>query len=184
MMPIDKKTVRKIVREQKKQLSSEEINKRTQNILKNLYEMDVYKNSERIYVYVNYNQEVNTSLLIEEGLKAGKEIMVPRVDNERMDFYRIHSMKDLESGAYGILEPVYGCHPDDRYEGLMILPGLAFDRKYHRIGYGGGFYDRYLMEHPDFTRIALCYDFQIFDEIESEDYDIPVELVISENGCY
>lgn len=184
MMQTDKKTVRKLVRDQKRQLTKAQINERTEIILKNLYKMEFYKNAERIYLYVNYNQEVNTSILIDEGIKEGKEIFVPRVDGEEMEFYRIFSREELESGAYGILEPKKGCMSDEGHSGLMILPGLAFDKKHHRIGYGGGFYDRYLEKYPDFYKAALCYDFQVFEEIMTEELDIPVDIVISESGWF
>ena len=184
MMQTDKKTVRKLVRDQKRQLTQAQINERTEKILNLLYKMEFYENAGRIYLYVNYNQEVNTSILIDEGLKEGKEIFVPRVDGEEMEFYRIFSREDLESGAYGILEPKKECMADKWHSGLMILPGLAFDKKHHRIGYGGGFYDRYLEKYPDFYKAALCYDFQVFEEIMTEELDIPVDMVISESGWF
>lgn len=179
-----KKQIRNIVRGQKKNLLPAEIKERTQKILKNLYNTNEYRNAERIYVYVNYNQEVDTSLLIKEALILGKEILVPRVMGEEMEFYRIKTMDDLEEGAYGILEPVKTCPVDKAHEGFMILPGLAFDKKHHRIGYGGGFYDKYLYRYPNFYKVALCYDFQIFEEIVTEEQDIPVDCVIFENGYY
>lgn len=180
----DKGAVRKQVREQKKQLSREEIDLRSRRILDNLYLMDIYKDAQRIYVYVNYNQEVNTSFLIDKALNDGKTVLVPKVLGDEMVFYRITSRQELDSGAYGIPEPKEGCIMDDMYEGLMILPGLAFDKKHHRIGYGGGFYDRYLTEHPDFMKLALCYDFQVFDVIETEEFDVPVDVIITENGTF
>lgn len=180
----DKKQIRASVREQKKKLFLAEINERTGKILRNLYEMKEYQDAGRIYAYVNYNQEVNTSMLIKEALSSGKEVLVPRVMNEEMEFYRITSIKDLESGSYGILEPKEYAPADEIHSGFMILPGLAFDKNHHRIGYGGGFYDRYLEKYPIFYKVALCYDFQIFEEIESEEQDIPVDCVIYENGFF
>lgn len=184
MTKTDKKTVRKLVRDQKRQLTEAQIKERTEKILDILRKMEFYEKAERIYLYVNYNQEVNTSILIDEGLKEGKEIFVPRVDGEQMNFYRIHSRDDLESGVCGILEPKAGCSVDTKHSGLMILPGLAFDQKHHRVGYGGGFYDRYLEKYPDFYKAALCYDFQVFMKIETEESDIPVDIVISESAWF
>lgn len=179
-----KKELRKLVREEKRKLLPEDIRKRSMAILKNLYQTESYQKAERVFVYVNYNQEVDTSLLIDHALEEGKTILVPKVLGECMEFYRIASREELEKGAYGILEPVLECEKDTSCQGLMILPGLVFDRNHHRIGYGGGFYDRYLMEHPDFEKVALCYDFQVVEKIETEEFDIPVDVIITETEVF
>lgn len=180
----DKKYIRACVREQKKKLTSEDVNFRTEKILKYLYEAKEFKEAHNIFTYVNYNQEVNTMLLIKECWKLGKNVFVPKVIGNEMFFYRIHSLDDLESGAYGIPEPIESCKASSKNTGLMIMPGLAFDKEHHRIGYGGGFYDKYLEKFPEFYKIALCYDFQVFDKIITDKFDIPVDLVISETHYF
>lgn len=181
---IDKKQIRAIVREKKRQLSNADINLRTEKILKHLYEMKRFKDAQNIFTYVNYNQEVNTLILIEECFRLGKNVFVPKVIGDEMDFFQIHSLDELESGAYGILEPIEGCKTASENKGLMIMPGLAFDEKHRRIGYGGGFYDKYLEKLPEFYKIALCYDFQVFNKIVTDKFDIPVDLVISETHYF
>lgn len=183
-METNKDFVRKEVRRQKRELTSAEIDAKSQVIIGRLCQCEHYINADRIYAYVNYNQEINMSFLFDNAWACGKKIYVPRVNGQEMIFCRINSMDDLEKGAYGIMEPKMTCESDDCFSGVMIMPGLAFDRMHHRIGYGGGFYDRYLNEHPDFMKIALCYDFQVFEEIETEEFDIPVDLVISESLIY
>lgn len=180
----DKRSVRKKIAALKKELSEAEICERSENILKKLYATDVFKNAERVYTYVNYNQEINTKSLIEHCLLLGMEVLVPRVDGESMEFYRIGSLDELSPGAYGIPEPVKAKLPDSICKGLMIMPGMAFDSHKHRIGYGGGFYDKYLIKHPSFFKVALCYDFQILDSIPAEEYDIPADMVISDTFLY
>lgn len=177
----DKKSIRQMIREQKKQLTFKEVEKRSVRILDRFYQSSVFKESGKIYTYVNYNQEVQTQLLIARALSLGKQVFVPRVENDDMDFYAIHSPENLSPGAYGILEPGKDCIKDTAPSGLMIMPGLAFDRSGRRIGYGGGFYDRYISRYPDFKKIALCFDFQIFHEIKTEAFDIPVDGICSEN---
>jgi 5-formyltetrahydrofolate cyclo-ligase len=184
---MNKKELRAYIKSQKEKLSPDEVFMRSQRVLQRLYEQECYQNTQNIYTYVNYNQEVCTKELIEQSLVRMKNVFVPKVFGDRMLFYKISSLDELEPGAYGILEPAVKSLDlkDDRVEdtpcGLMIMPGLAFDRSGGRIGYGGGFYDRYLSEHSDFFKVALCFDFQIVDKIISEDFDIPVQMIISES---
>lgn len=183
-METNKDFVRKEVRKKKRALTSEEIDSKSQVIIDRLCQCERYICADKIYAYVNYNQEINMSILFETAWAHGKKIFVPRVNGKEMIFCRINSMDDLEKGTYGIMEPKMTCEIDNEFAGVMIMPGLAFDKMHHRIGYGGGFYDRYLNEHPDFVKIALSYDFQVFEEIESEEFDIPVDLVISESEIF
>ena len=86
--------------------------------------------------------------------KLGKSVWFPRVEGSEMNFYLAEQKEDLQPGAYGILEPT-GEYKADGYDGLLIMPGVAFDEECHRIGYGGGFYDKYLEKHSDLHTIAL-----------------------------
>ncbi|MGN0161608.1 MAG: 5-formyltetrahydrofolate cyclo-ligase [Lachnospiraceae bacterium] len=176
----DKKKVRQLIRRKKSELSSREVHQRSLLILEQFYQSLVYQKAEAVYTYVNYNEEVETSLLIEHSLSMGKKVCVPRVEGDHMDFYEITSLLDLSSGSYGILEPGSTCVKVSNPCGLMIMPGLAFDLRGHRIGYGGGFYDRYLEKYPNFRKIALCFDFQLFDELQTEEQDIPVDEIWTE----
>lgn len=180
-MSITKSEVRKKVREQKRAMTTEEVHNRSQVVLERFYQSEEFRDAECIYTYVNYNQEIETKLLIEYCLQLGKRIFVPRVDGEWMDFYEIHSLTDLEPGAYNIPEPKSYCVKSEHPCGLMVMPGLAFDYKGHRIGYGGGFYDRYIARFPEFKKVALGFDFQLFEELNTEDFDIPVQVVITES---
>lgn len=176
----EKKALRQIIKAKKKELTTDDVRRKTESILSQLMIDEEYVNAKRIYTYVNYNQEVDTCMLIERAILDGKIVLVPRVDGDFMEFYQIESLEQLAPGAYGILEPVADCKMDTKHDGVMIMPGLAFDRKLHRIGYGGGFYDRYLQEYQEFYKIALCFDFQIVDEVPAQEFDIPVDCVISE----
>lgn len=198
---MDKKELRAFIRNQKKLLSDIEVVSRSKIVLDKLYSSEYYKQSQDIYTYVNYNQEISTIFLIEEALKCGKNVYVPKVFGDKMEFFKINSIIELKPGAYGILEPdvditsqniTKDCMKDNndkesanpKANNLMIMPGLAFDLNHNRIGYGGGFYDRYLNDNPIFYKIALCFDFQVVDLIETDEYDIPVDLVISESKIF
>ena len=95
-----------------------------------------------------------------------------------MDFYEIRDFSELQKGAYGILEPTGDRLLLPQKDDLMLVPGAAFDRNGYRIGYGGGYYDRYLRRHPDMKTIALAYDFQIISRVPAEEFDVPAGEVL------
>ena len=95
-----------------------------------------------------------------------------------MVFLQISAFEDLQEGRFGVMEPMGGEEKIPEKEDLFLVPGAVFDRKKNRIGYGGGFYDRFLAEEPEHPTVALCYDFQVLPELETEEFDIPVDLVL------
>ena len=101
-----------------------------------------YEAASCVYCYVDYNHEVQTWPIMEQAIKDGKRVAVPRVDGTAMDFYYIASREDLEAGYFGIMEPKHGLPMAEERDALFLMPGVAFDRAHHRVGYGGGFYDR------------------------------------------
>lgn len=181
MEKLTKQLIRQEIKSAKKLLTKEEVSQKSRQIIDRLIDTTEYKEAARIYTYVNYNTEVDTILLIQKAFDDGKIVLVPKVYEDVMKFHVLTSLEELEKGAYGILEPKSFTKTDEIHSGLMIMPGLCFDRECHRIGYGGGFYDKYLEQHQDFYKISLCYDFQIYDKIPSDEYDIKVDKVISEN---
>lgn len=175
-----KKEFRKKMRVKRSMLTKEQITEKSQKILKKLLETEEYKMAERIFCYVSFEEEVDTFELIRQAFSDGKEVAVPRVNGSEMKFYRIDSMKELQLGYYGILEPVTN-DIEKNLEGVIIVPGLAFDLKYNRMGYGGGFYDRFFNEHPQhkLIKIALAYEFQVVNEIETEEHDQKMDRIIT-----
>lgn len=157
-----------------------------EKIRKSLFESEIYKNSKVVFIYVNMDSEINTIDIIKELLTSDKIVAVPKVipvslKERQMKALKINSMLQLnESGAFGILEPSVECEDISEDVDLIIIPGLAFDINGNRLGYGGGFYDRFLRKYPNSKRVVLCYDFQIFDEIPHEFFDEKVDLIISE----
>lgn len=153
-------------------------------IFNRLIDSSLYHDAGVIFTYVSFNSEVDTRKLIEHSLKCGKKICVPRInrDSKAMEVYYISAMEDLAPGYFGILEPNEGCaRAKSRDMDLVIMPGLAFDRRGNRIGYGRGFYDRYLLaEGVSAKKIALAYHFQVMDRILSWDYDVRVDGIITD----
>lgn len=169
------------VREWKKSLEPEYVMRHSECILKRLYLMEQYKNAGVLYTYVSYNQEVDTHPLIKQAIRDGKRVAVPKVIGNEMHFFYIETLEQLVSGYQGILEPSTSVEAKDE-EILMILPGLAFDATGTRIGYGKGFYDRYL-EHNESSRIynLVCtFDYQVVSHLEADPWDIKVDAIITE----
>lgn len=184
--------------------------------------MNEYREAEAILTYVSYKSEVDTILLIEQALADGKAVFAPKVAEREMEFWKITSLNDLQEGYHGILEPVQSIGFSNWISGrcsivntdaviprtedcvqevckvMMWMPGAVFDKEHHRIGYGGGFYDRYLnrlsgnMDSAVRTRnsvgqvslitVALAYSCQILEQIPHEGHDMKPNLLITEQG--
>ena len=108
----------------------------------------------------------------------GKKVAVPKIYGDEMRFIYLPDLSQVEKGYSGIPEPVADGPEGDDPTALVLMPGIAFDKEGHRIGYGGGFYDKFLAKEPGHPTVALCYDFQVVKELPTEEFDIPVDLVL------
>lgn len=175
---MDKTALRREIREKKKAMSAEEIEERSARLGELFAETEAYRNAKTIYGYMPYNQEVRTVPILERAIRDGKKIAVPKVYGDTMRFIYLEDLTQVANSDMGIPEPVADEPVADDKTALVLMPGLAFDEAGHRIGYGGGFYDKFLNAEPDHPTVALCYDFQMFDHLDTEEFDIPVDLVI------
>ena len=116
---------------------------------------------------------------MEEAWKVGKRVAAPKVHGEDMDYFYIRSMEDLEPGYFQIPEPKEGLAKAEEEDALVIVPGVAFDSHLHRCGYGKGFYDRYLKAHPHHTAIAIALEFQVVEEVPSEQFDVCPDMLVT-----
>jgi len=177
---MDKKALRREIGEKKRAMTSEQIEQASQRLAQRLFATEAYQNAQSIYGYLSYNQEVRTEGILKQALIDGKRVAVPKVFGDEMKFLWLDNLSLVAPGYYDIPEPIANEPIADDELALVLMPGLAFDPMGHRLGYGGGFYDRYLAEHHDHKLVALCYDFQMFDHLETESHDIPVDLVIAD----
>lgn len=177
---MDKKQLRSYIRDKKRVMTEDEIRQASAKLAELFLASDAYKSAKTIYGYLPYNQEVRTVPMLEQALRDGKRVAVPKVYGEEMRFIYISDLAQVEKGYAGIPEPVADEPVADDPTALVLMPGLAFDREGHRIGYGGGFYDRFLAAEPNHPTIALCYPFQIVDDLPTEEFDIPVDCVLYE----
>lgn len=178
-----KKDIRTRILQKRRQMSLEEWGRKSTDIFKKLISSPLFLEADEIYCYVDYRFEVGTRQIIKKALELQKKVAVPKVQGTEMEFYYIDCFAQLQKGYAGILEPV----TDRKAEGtsvLVIVPGSAFDRARNRIGYGAGFYDRYLRQHENYRTIALAFESQIVDTIPADPYDIRPDEIITEEHHY
>ena len=175
---MDKKQLRAVIREKKRAMTEEQIIQASTRLGELFAASEAYKAAETIYGYLPYNQEVRTVPMLERALKDGKRVAVPKVYGDDMKFIYITDFSQVEKGYAGIPEPIADEPVANDSTALVLMPGLAFDKDGHRIGYGGGFYDRFLAAEPNHPTLALCYDFQMLPVLETEEFDIPVDIVL------
>ena len=175
---MDKKALRKQIRQQKQAMTPEQIEQASARLCDLFFETEQYKKAKTVYSYLPYNQEVRTVPILERAIADGKAVAVPKVYGDTMRFVYITDLTQIAPGYAGIPEPVADEPVADDPTALVLMPGLAFDPQGHRIGYGGGFYDRFLEAEPQHPTVALCYDFQLLPHLETEEHDIPVDCVV------
>ena len=175
---MDKTALRREIREKKRAMTAEEIRCRSEKLGELFLATQAYKEAKAIYGYLPYNQEVRTVPMLERALQDGKKVAVPKVYGDTMRFIYLEDMSCVETGYAGIPEPVADEPVAEDKTALVLMPGLAFTKEGDRMGYGGGFYDRFLAEEPNHPTVALCYEFQILESLPTEEYDIPVDCVL------
>lgn len=190
-MLMSKSDVRKLVYNIRKQISAEEIEEKSKRIFERLQEgilqqIPYLRDSGEVFVYYSYNNEVNTVGFIKNCMEKGYKVALPKVNQEtmEMEFFYISSITDVVEGYKGIPEPCKTCEPANYEDNdrLLIMPGVAFDANRNRIGYGKGFYDRYLEKHDFVLKVAVAFEFQIFESIEHDEHDKKPDMILTERG--
>ena len=175
---MDKKALRRAIREQKRAMTEAEIVSRSEKLGELFVNTEAYKTAKTVYGYLPYNQEVRTVPMLQQALRDGKKVAVPKIYGDTMKFLYLDDLSKVEKNEMGIPEPIDDAPVADDQTALVLMPGLAFTKQGDRMGYGGGFYDRFLAEEPDHPTLALCYVFQIVDSLPTEEFDIPVDTVL------
>lgn len=175
---MDKATLRKEIREKKRAMTQEQIAAASQELARLFFASELYRNAKAIYGYLPYNQEVRTVPILEQAIRDGKRVAVPKVCGDTMNFIWMEDLSAVSNGYAGIPEPIADGPIADDPTALVLMPGLAFDPQGHRIGYGGGFYDKFLASEPDHPTLALCYAFQMREYLPTEEFDKNVDCVL------
>lgn len=178
-----KKDIRKHVLDKRNCITDKEWEDKSRLICEKVVTHPFFLQTDAIYCYVDYRREVGTRKIIEHAWMSGKKVAVPKVLGDEMEFYYIQSLVDLEEGYKGIPEPKQTNLAHDENM-LVIMPGAAFDKTGNRIGYGKGYYDKYLQIHPNCKTIALAFELQMLEAITADTHDICPNIIITEEKTY
>ena len=178
-----KRDIRKRVLANRDGISKEEWEENSRKIQNQVVTHPFFLESDVIYCYVDYRNEVSTMSIINQAWKLGKRVAVPKVEGDEINFYYISDFSALKEGYCQIREPDEQM-PANSEKALVIMPGVAFDKNRNRIGYGKGFYDRFMLSHPFCKTIALAFECQMVDEIKSDLFDYRPEILITEEHIY
>lgn len=187
MIILNKKLLRQEILTKRSLLTEEDIKEYSNKITNTLFEMDEYKNAKRIMCFVSNGSEVETHPIIEQAILDGKSIVVPITVSKTKELLvsDVFNLSELEVGFYNIEVPKkeFVRLVDPRTIDLVLVPGVALAKDGYRVGYGGGYYDRFLVKlDKSVPKIALGFDLQVVDEVPTEDFDIPVDLILTEKG--
>ncbi|MBC8586934.1 5-formyltetrahydrofolate cyclo-ligase [Paratissierella segnis] len=182
---MDKTLLRRQILDKRSKLGKNEHEIYSNSILNSLLNSAYYKNSKTIMTFVSFSDEVDTHELIKAGIRDDKNLVVPITikETKELKLSLVTNFNELEPGYYNILTPKkeFIRYKDPELVDLIIVPGVVFDREGYRIGYGGGYYDRFLSKiDKNVPRIAIAFDLQIIDKVPREYYDIPVDYIITE----
>lgn len=173
------------MRTKRREMTADEVLKKSARIQKQLFSFDKYVNAKTVMLYVSAFNEPSTIEIIKDAIEYGKRVVLPVSDTaaETIVLSYLDSLDDLAKGAYGISEPKVIKPADLADIDFILVPGLAFDRRGNRMGFGKGYYDKLLCK-TGAEKTALCYEFQLFDEIPVGEHDVPMNTIITEDKLY
>ena len=185
---LTKESIREEIKNKREKLSREDVEDKSKLVKEKLFSLPEFQVAKTIafYVALKKSNEVETEGMIKEALAMGKQVLVPIADliENRIILSEIKNWDDLVPGSFGILEPLPEVRKIYPYEAvrLAIVPGVAFDLEGHRIGYGFGYYDKFLSSLTRYqTKIGLAFEFQVVEKLPNEEHDIRVGKVITED---
>lgn len=181
-----KSVLRKKVIQLRDQLVKEEIIQKSSLIADHLYQLAAYRNAITVMFFISFGSEVDTRSMVEETISRGKQVLAPKAIKDTRDLVPSRVLnweKDLSPGSYNIPEPreeTLRPFEPEKID-LLIVPGVAFDREKRRLGYGGGYYDRFFLRlNPKTALVALGFELQIVPEVPADRWDRRVDYIITE----
>lgn len=172
-----KKIIREEVLRKLSKISEIERSLISKKLSKKILESDVFRKSKCVAITLSQNMEWDTSIIINEAWKQNKRVCIPKTEkNGIMNFFEYNRFTKLEKSFFGILEPVESLLVTKDEIDLIIVPGLAFDKEGYRIGFGGGYYDRYLVDYKGITLSMISRE-QLYESIPKEEHDISVGIL-------
>ena len=181
---VEKSRLRKLMLLERRTIFTRLEKRAEQYIALHLSTLSAYQNAKTIGLYAATDREVSTRRIFDSALAQCKLVSFPRVVQERLEFIEVRRWEELTPGYKNILEPTHGRSTVLGALDLLVVPGLAFDRFGHRIGWGAGFYDRLLAGRGDRPKVAgLAYDFQFLSHIPNDERDRNIDFVVTERGA-
>lgn len=182
---MDKKSLRIEILQKRAKISKIDNIKFSNMIANSIYGMTEYQNAKTIMCFISFANEIDTKELIETAIKHGKTVVIPITipETKELKISQILDFSELEKGFYNILTPKeeFIRYIDPSTIDLILVPGVVFAKNGYRIGYGGGYYDRFLSKIDNsIPKIAIGFDLQVVDRVPTESFDIPVDLIITE----
>lgn len=184
---MDKKTFRKHIMALRSQLTPKERLEAESTIFDILKHFDLYNNAKNISSFVDFRDEISMTAINQSIIDSGRNLLLPYITplTKEMQFYLVKDLSALERNTFGILEPNPEVHVlfDDLQIDCVLTPGVAFDVKGYRLGYGGGFYDRFFNRiEKAIPKIGIAFDLQCVEALPVEHYDYPITHIITEKG--
>lgn len=180
---MEKRDIRQEIFKRRREHSPEWIAATSERICDRILDSEEFKQASTVYAYMDCKGEVSMKKLLEACWEQGKTVAVPKVLGEDMKYYVIRGYGDTSPGYFQVPEPDTGEEAGEE-KALLIVPGVAFDPSRHRCGYGKGFYDRYLIRHPEHPTIAAAFDFQVVDQVPADPHDICPHRLVTETKDY
>ena len=175
----EKSSLRKLLLARRDNLSADFIGIASKQIQKNLKKIESYRDSNVIACYYSIGSEVKTQDIIQEILSEGKTLALPRIEDDTLVFCCVKKFEDLEKGEFGIMEPKHNCPKLKKFD-VILVPAVAMTKDGHRLGYGKGFYDKFLTG-KNIVTIALTYSKLVVKKIPKSNVDVPIEWVVTED---
>lgn len=178
--------MRKILREERKSIPKSQKVIYDKIISEKIINSVYFKNAEQVLVFASTDEEFDTQYIVEHCRAESKSVFYPvcLADKGKMEFLKVNSHKDLHIGKYNILEPQKSCVPYKPKENdIIIVPALSADKQKYRIGYGGGYYDRFLKSFNGIS-ICPCYSRLYRDNLPADEYDIKVSIVATDKEVF
>lgn len=190
---IEKRELRKEILKVRDALSAEERRQKSEQITRRVIEQNKFQNANKVLLFSSFRSEVDTEAIFKEAKRLNKDIYYPRVIGQEMEFYLVNETTEFEVSRFGIKEPkvddkkVFSASEEDKV--FILVPGAAFDEDGNRIGYGGGYYDKYLEQLEEkisdqkICKIAVAFECQMVEKgkIYSESYDIKPDYIVTED---
>lgn len=185
-----KQQIRKRILEQRSKMTTQDVEHKSRQIANRVFNLPEYQEADHVLLYADFCHEVMTKEIFDDALLQRKKVYFPKCNPAvgTMEFYQIVSVRQLTSGYNKIKEPtasdetVFRFRKEDNT--VVVVPGIAFDVQGHRIGYGKGYYDRYLQDKRQVTTVALAFAEQIVEEVPFDKYDIRMDKIVTEEIIY